>query len=119
MTWDLPLRTKDDDAALPLDVALERTRRRHDMDGLMWGDAEIQCSSRTSALRLRTVVIINILATTGRHICEERGEGGERMLRGGTRRLTLHERLRLRVGRDEDAAGAGVGARFHGGSHSL
>ena len=43
MTWDLPLRTKDDDAALPLDVALERTRRRHDMDGLMWGDAEIQC----------------------------------------------------------------------------
>ena len=40
MTRDLSLRTKDDDAAVPLDVALERTRRRHDMEGLMWGDAE-------------------------------------------------------------------------------
>ena len=41
-----PRGPKDDDAAVPLDVALERTRRRHDMDGLMWGDAEIQCASQ-------------------------------------------------------------------------
>ena len=38
-----PRGQKDDDAAVPLDVALAHTRRRRDMDGLMWGDAEIQC----------------------------------------------------------------------------
>jgi len=70
-----PRGPKDDDAAVPLDVALERALAT--MDRLLRGDAEMQCSSRTSALRLRTVVIINILATTGRHICEERGDGGE------------------------------------------
>ena len=116
MTWDLPLRTKDDDAAVPLDVALERALAT--MDRLLRGDAEMQCSSRTSALRLRTVVIINILATTGRHMARRGERAGRGCFEGRTRRLTLHERERLRVERrGEDAAGAGT--RFHGGSHFL
>ena len=44
-----PRGRKDDDAAVPLDVALERAPAVASMDWLMWGDAEIQCSSRTSA----------------------------------------------------------------------
>ena len=48
-----------------------------------------------------------------------RGErAGRGCFEGRTRRLTLHERERLRVERrGEDAAGAGT--RFHGGSHFL
>ena len=89
-----PRGPKDDDAAVPLDVALERALATI---RLLRGDAEMQCSSRKSALRT-VVYLVTELATTGRHMA---GRGrGEDASRGRTRRPTLHE-------------------RFHGGSHGL
>ena len=53
-----PRGRKDEDAAVPLDVALERAPAVASMDWLMRGDAEIQRSSRTSALRTVDSVVI-------------------------------------------------------------